>query len=290
MKYKIFIVISCALIFILAIVFFVFSGIYKVQVCMNGKKTLFIQYVKNPNMPLKSIKPSANSILDYGDLIMYKSPELYDPPFSKKENLIARVIGKPGDIIKIDEAKIYINDILFEENYTRYFKFRINTEEYTNFKSLLKGFNVQVLDSINNNRACNILASQEIADEISNLNGVLNVRKILEPSNTLNYNTFPNQIYPWNYDFFGPTVVPSKGMAINLNRRNINLYKKIIDIYEEHELHFYGENIEIDRKLVNEYVVEKNYYFLISDDRYNGEDSRKWGFIPEEYIIGRVLF
>jgi signal peptidase I len=84
-------------------------------------------------------------------------------------------------------------------------------------------------------------------------------------------------------------IIPGKGVTVSLNRNSINLYKKIIDFYEEHELYIFGENIEIDGVATKEYVVRENYYFVLNDNRYNRHDSRHWGFIPESYIVGKVI-
>lgn len=286
---KILIILSSAIL-LLIILFFIFNGIYKAVNCFGGKQNFLIQKVKNPNMSFNFVKPSAEFLLDYSDKVVYKSPELNDPPFSKKENIIGRIIGKPGDIIQIKDAKIFINNKELAEDYDLMFKFRINTNEYTNFTELLKDYDIKIIDSLNNNKACDILTIKEIVDEISQLKEVMSVRRITEPENVLNYNTFPFQIFAWNQDHFGPTIVPAKDMTLSINRRNIHLYKKIIDFYEGHDLYYFGENIEIDENLVNEYIVKKNYYFILSDNRFNGKDSRKWGFIPEEYIIGKVIF
>jgi signal peptidase I len=283
-------IIISSIVLLLIILFFTYTGFYKAKSCEGKKQTTFILKVKNPNMNLNFLKPSADFLLDYSDKIVYKSPELSDPPFSKKENIIGRVIGKPGDIVEIRDTKILINNKELNEDYDLMFKFRVNTEEETDFAELLKNHDVKILDTLLNNKACDILTYKHIADEISKLEGVMVVRRITEPEAVLNYNTFPFQIFPWNQDFFGPTVVPCKDMTLSLNRRNIHLYKKIIDFYEGHALYYFGENIEIDKNLVDKYIVEKNYYFVLSDNRLNGKDSRRWGFIPEEYIIGKIAF
>jgi signal peptidase I len=74
-----------------------------------------------------------------------------------------------------------------------------------------------------------------------------------------------------------------------LTRSNINMYRKIIDVYENHKFYVTGENITIDGKPADKYVIENNYYFVLNDNRYNQPDSRTWGFIPENLIVGKVM-
>lgn len=287
-QYKILIIVASIAV-VTAALFFTSFGFYKADVYPGGPRKFLVRKVSNSNMYFNFIKPSAASIIDYGDLVIHKSPELLDPPFSQKENICSRVIAKPGDIISIVDTKVYVNDKLVEETYDRYFKYRVNTTEYTNFKELLKDFKVHIIDSLNNNKACDIITTSYIAEKIEECEGVLNVRKIVESKGTGNIHTFPHQSYPWNPDNFGPVIIPGKGVTVSINRNSINLYKKIIDYYEGHELYIFGEIIEIDGVSTKQYVVSENYYFVLNDNRYNRSDSRQWGFIPESYIIGKVI-
>ncbi|MDD3687430.1 MAG: S26 family signal peptidase [Bacteroidales bacterium] len=287
-QHKILIIIASIAV-VSVVLFFTNFGFYKADVYPGGPRKFLIRKVSNPNMYLNFIKPSAESLIEYGDLIIHKSPELLDPPFSEKENICSRVIAKPGDIVSIVDSKVFVNDKLVEETYDRYFRYRVNTNESMNFQELLKDFKVHIIDSMNNNKACDIITTSYIAEKIEECEGVLNVRKIVESKGTANIHVFPHQSYPWNPDNFGPLIIPGKGVTVSLNRNSINLYKKIIDYYEEHELYIFGENIEIDGVATKQYVVKENYYFVLNDNRYNRDDSRHWGFIPESYIVGKVI-
>lgn len=287
-QHKILIIIASIAV-VSVVMFFTSFGFYKADVYPGGPRKFLVRKISNPNMYLNFIKPSAASIIDYGDLVIHKSPELMDPPFSQKENICSRIIAKPGDIVSIVDTKVFVNDKLVEESYDRYFRYRVNTNEYMNFQDLLKDFKVHIIDSMNNNKACDIITTAYIAEKIEECEGVLNVRKIVESKGTANIHVFPHQSYPWNPDNFGPVIIPGEGVTVSLNRNSINLYKKIIDYYEEHELYIFGENIEIDGVATKQYVVGENYYFVLNDNRYNRYDSRHWGFIPESYIVGKVI-
>ena len=107
------------------------------------------------------------------------------------------------------------------------------------------------------------------------------------------YNTsfFPNHItYDWNEDNFGPIIIPKKGAKVNLNSENLPLYKKLIRDYEKNELKLENGIIKINNKPVSEYTFKQDYYWMMGDNRYRSEDSRFWGFVPEDHIVGKPVF
>jgi len=104
-----------------------------------------------------------------------------------------------------------------------------------------------------------------------------------------NPNYFPNNArYKWNLDYFGPLKVPSKGDSVLLSTDNIVLYKKIIETYEHNKLEERKGSFYINGVLRKAYVFKMNYYFMMGDNRHNSIDSRLWGFLPEDHIIGRA--
>ena len=115
------------------------------------------------------------------------------------------------------------------------------------------------------------------------------VRKITK-TKTANSNFFPNEIpYNWNEDNFGPILIPKSGMTIELNESNLPLYKKIIREYENNTLTKKGSSLFINGKEATTYTFKKDYYWMMGDNRHRSEDSRYWGYVPDDHILGKPI-
>ena len=129
------------------------------------------------------------------------------------------------------------------------------------------------------------------AIKIKNSNQFDTIYRAIEETYTSNSNFFPNnKRFSWNNDHFGPLYIPKAGDKIDLNIKTLPLYKKIITDYEFNDLKVIDEDILINGIKENEYVFKQDYYWMMGDNRYNSEDSRVWGFVPFDHVLGRPVF
>ena len=129
------------------------------------------------------------------------------------------------------------------------------------------------------------------AIKIKNSNQFDTIYRAIEETNISNSIFFPNnKRFSWNNDHFGPLYIPKAGDKIDLNIKTLPLYKKIITDYEFNDLKVVDEDILINGIKENEYVFKQDYYWMMGDNRYNSEDSRVWGFVPFDHVLGRPVF
>jgi signal peptidase I len=116
---------------------------------------------------------------------------------------------------------------------------------------------------------------------------------IPKDDSTTVYGAFPynKSLFKWNRDNFGSLVIPKKGMTIELNEKNIALYKGVITTFDWNDNAEYKDGkIYIDGKVITSYTFKQDYYFMMGDNRYESDDSRFWGFVPEDHIVGKAVF
>ncbi len=292
MNKKTVIIISIILIAILGI--FIISNFSYVNVdnFPEGKKTVIIRKIKNENKYLNFIKPKANKLISNNDLIVYKNPMIFDETFDKKTNFYSRVLGCPGDTIQIKESQVFVNGKAIEVNYELWFLYRISCDKAQNFENLLKGYKCKIIKVLNNNKAVNIISTSSEVDKIQKIENVINTRKIVEEQSYNDPKMFSSKgnYFLWNKDNIGALVVPKENTIIDLNPRNIGIYKDLIHSQENNNLEFNFNKIIINNQETSSYQVKQNYYFVLNDNRMDLNDSRYMGLIPENQIVGKIIY
>jgi signal peptidase I len=253
-----------------------------------GRRKTYLDAGKLPTTRL----PGYSSI-KRGDVVVFNHPPS-NHPTSQKTHYVKRCVGLAGDTVKIVDMQLIVNNqkqgsgahILYQFNYG--FQSKGGNE-------VLKQQDISYEVNQNGYR---FWATQAQANSLSQNKkfSAKGDKPLLIKTNqgVRNPHVFPqDESFDWNEDFFGPLIIPKKGTAMPMIARNVVLYKDLIQRFEgfkKGQVEIYKNQLLIDGKVQERYTFKNNYYFMLGDSRHNSSDSRYWGLVPEDHIVGKVAF
>ncbi len=232
-------------------------------------------------------------VRQYGREYMLSEFEIITHPVDKRENYIKRCIALPGDTLQIAEGTIRVNGEKRSELALQKFKYYVSTRGDPLPDALLDSLKI-LKSSVTYNpvNSLHVLyLAQENVESLRSFPQVRSISRYTEPTLSFqNKEIFPhNEFYRWTGDNFGPIRIPSRGDTIQINHLNLPIYQRIIDIYEQNELAIIDGEIYINGEAASSYVIQMDYYFVMGDNHHNSADSRYWGFVPEDHLLGKAV-
>lgn len=256
--------------------FYMMFGFYSVKASDGSENHVFVR---------------KTSSFDVGDVVAYRYPLEYDTKLSSRDVYVSRVVGIAGDIIMIDDGMLYRNNKQVAEDYDTYYRYRASVDSASvDFKAILSKYEVRIGEMLNDGKACEFVCTEAEFEKIKNAEKCFSsCRKVVDRDDWKDVDIFPSSaFFAWNKDNFGPMYTPVAGDTLNFTPRIAPIYKNIITFFEGNDFQSDTYHVRINQLESSEYIAKKNYCFILNDDRTDKRDSRTYGPIPQEYIIGKV--
>lgn len=225
-----------------------------------------------------------------GDIAVFRDPVQDDRSMGRRQLMVKRIVGLPGDKVELRDGRLIVNgerNVTFPKQTSSYM---VRLRQGADPSGVLEALDLPTDFMPPEGNMMELPLNGSLVKMLHDRKDVASTEPMPDadgaPSHIFPYS--PN--FPWNSDDYGPITVPRRGEVVHIDAGTIALYDRIISRYEGNKLENVGNDLLINGVKLTEYTIQQDYYFVLGDSRHYSEDSRYWGFVPADHLLGRASF